>query len=89
MCVIILWPYRAPCNDHLNGMEFNIHLKLLSHTCWNEHFLNKMSSKDKKNITDISLYIKLDNWFIFHSKICQYRIVMAHLFCNKFKPIIL
>jgi len=50
-------------------------LKLPPHTCWNKHFKIQMSSKDK-NITGISIYIKLDYWYVSHSKKCQYRIVI-------------
>ena len=31
-------------------------------------------------------YIKQDYWYVSHSKKCQYIIVIAHLFCTKYKP---
>jgi len=41
--------------------------------------LKEMSSKDK-NITGISIYIKLDYWYVSHSKNCQYRIALAYFY---------
>jgi len=42
-----------------------------------------MSSKDK-NITVISIYIKLDYWYFFTQRNVGIGIVIAHLFCNIF-----
>jgi len=50
-----------------------------------KRFIIKMPSKDK-NITCISISITLDYWHVSHSKRCQCRIKVAHLFCHKIWP---
>jgi len=65
-----------------------VFFKLICHTCWNGHFKIECHQRFK-NITGMSMYIKVDYWCVSHSKKYQYIIVNIDFNYPKTRGVIL
>jgi len=77
------WKYRK---TEYRGKQFYLHWiynKLFGTLKW--HQSNRNIEPCDFEVSSFNCIHKLDYWYIFHSKKCQYRIVIAHFFAIIFK----